>query len=191
MAFICVIMVSIMFSTPVLAASEKRNDSWMKKGVEFGKDIYNEYGENLGKAKDVAETVYDIYDTGKKLYDARDMDERVDVLIDVTKDYGKTVAKTAMKTAVNSVITTSATSTAVTVAGAVGMTAKTGTAIASLSGVAATNATLCAIGTPVASTFTAVTGVACAPAVVGGAIIAGGAALLCWGVSECIDWIWD
>lgn len=58
-------------------------------------------------------------------------------------------------------------------ASSLGVTASTGTAIATLSGVAATNATLYAIGSGAASVIAGVTGVAIAPAVVGGAIVTG------------------
>lgn len=95
-------------------------------------------------------------------------------------------AKAATKAAASSAAASGATSTAVYVASTAGMTAKTGTAIAALSGAAATKATLCAIGTPVVSAL----GLTVAPAVVGGAIVAGAGAAVGWGICKIIDWIW-
>lgn len=151
-------------------------------GKELVKDSTEKIVDKVGKI----ETVIDVIDRGKKLYDAKNNDERIDIVIDTAKDYGKSAVKTGVKTMANTTIAASATSTAVSLVGAAGMTAKTGTAIATLSGAAATNATLCAIGTPVASAL----GIAAAPAVVGGVIVAGAAAGVCYGVSCLIDWIW-
>jgi hypothetical protein len=70
---------------------------------------------------------------------------------------------------------------AVAGASALGVTAGTGTAISTLSGAAAVSATSAAIGAPVAAVIGTVAGVALAPAVVGGAIIAGTAGVVAWG----------
>lgn len=151
-----------------------------------GKEVVKNSTKEILKKVDAIETVVDVVDRGQKLYNARNNDERIDIAIDTAKYYGKSAVKTGVKATLNTTIATSATSTAVSLAGAAGMTAKTGTAIATLSGAAATNATLCAIGTPVASAL----GIAAAPAVVGGVIVAGAAAGVCYGVSCLIDWIW-
>lgn len=98
-----------------------------------------------------------------------------------------TAAKESVKSGARSCIAASAMPAAVKTAGALGMTAKTGTAISALSGAAAVNATCCAVGMKAA----ALTGMAVAsPAIVGGAIIAGGAAAVGYGVSRLIDRIW-
>jgi len=67
-------------------------------------------------------------------------------------------------------VTPALTSVAVSTAGAMGATASTGTAIASLSGAAATSATLAYIGTGVAG---AVGVTVASPAILGGVIVAG------------------
>ena len=154
--------------------------SW--SGEQFVKDKT----KNYGAAVEVVAGAYEVYDTGRRLYNAKDNDERLDIVADAAVSAGKDNAKKAVK----SMIAGSATSTAVTLAGAAGMTAKTGTAIAALSGAAATNATLCAIGTPVVSALSAVGVTVSAPAVVGGMIVAGAAAVTCYGVHCLIDWIW-
>lgn len=147
-------------------------------------------GETLGAVAGIIEEGIGVCDTGYRLYNAKNNDERLDIVVDAGKSAVKGAVKGyvkySIKTAADTAITTSATSTAVYLAGAAGMTAKTGTAIAALSGAAATNATLCAIGTPVV----AATGIVAAPAVVGSVIVAGVAAGVCYGVHCLIDWIW-
>ena len=142
--------------------------------------------EKFGEVGKTVSAAYQVYDTSSKLYNARNNNERKDILIDTAKDVGKDIVKAPIKAVADTAITTGATSTAVYLAGAAGMTAKTGTAIAALSGAAATNATLCAIGTPVVTTL----GIAAAPAVVGGVIVGAAAAGVCYGVHCLIDWIW-
>lgn len=68
-------------------------------------------------------------------------------------------------------------------AGALGVEATTGTAIATLNGAAAVSATSYAIGAPVATAIGTLTGIVIAPSVVGGAIIVGTASLLAVGVN--------
>lgn len=158
--------------------------SW--SGEQFVKDKTRNYGA----AVEVVAGAYEVYDTGRRLYNAKDNDERLDIVADAAVSAGKGIAKKAVKGTIDTAIAGSATSTAVTLAGAAGMTAKTGTAIAALSGAAATKATLCAIGTPVVSALGAVGVTVSAPAVVGGMIVAGAAAGVCYGVHCLIDWIW-
>ena len=93
-------------------------------------------------------------------------------------------AKELAKVAVTAVAESVSVPAAVAGASAMGVTASTGTAIATLSGAAATNATLYAIGAPVASAL----GVTfAAPVVVGGAIVGGIALAVSWGVSSLLD----
>ena len=92
--------------------------------------------------------------------------------------------KSVVKVAVTVGTEASAIPAAVAGASAIGVTASTGTAIATLSGAAATNATLYAIGAPVASAL----GVTfAAPVVVGGAVVGGIALAVSWGVSSLLD----
>ena len=158
--------------------------SW--SGEQYVKDKTGTYV----KAVEVVADAYEVYETGRKLYNAKDNDERLDIAVDAAIGAGKGLVKKGVKATADAAIAGSATSTAVAIAGAAGMTAKTGTAIAALSGCAATNATLCAIGTPVVSALGAVGVTVGAPAVVGGAIVAGTAAAVCYGVHCLIDWIW-
>ncbi len=72
-------------------------------------------------------------------------------------------------------------------ASSLGMTASTGTAIASLSGAAAVSATLAAVGTPVIAVVSTVVTITAAPAVVGGAVVAGAAFGVAWGINSLID----
>lgn len=125
-------------------------------------------------------------DVGKGVVDAVDAYQTDGVL-----GVASSAAKTGTKVYVGKVIATSAVPTAVSVASATGMTASTGTAIASLSGIAATNATLYAVGAPVATTLATVTGITIAPAVVGGALVAGAAVAVGYGVNCFIDWLWE
>ena len=127
-----------------------------------------------GKGQEIRKKVYE---TGRKLYNAKNNDERLDIAVDAAVSAGKGLVKKGVKATADAAIAGSATSTAVAIAGAAGMTAKTGTAIATLSGCAATNATLCAIGTPVVSALGAVGVTVGAPAVVGGSKKHGGADL--------------
>ncbi len=174
--FVAVIVVCVM----VIGAVSPAFAGWSgNKEVKKQAEKFGEVGKTVSAA-------YQAYDISSKLYNARNNDERKDILIDTAKDAGKELVKAPIKAAADTAITASATSTAVYVAGAAGMTAKTGTAIAALSGAAATNATLAAIGTPVVTTL----GIAAAPAVVGGVIVAGAAAGVCYGVHCLIDWIW-
>ncbi len=152
----------------------------------FGGDEVKKHTETFIKGAETIEGVIEVGVTGVRLYNAENNDERLDIAVDAGKRVAKGYVKHSIKAAADTAITTSATSTAVYLAGAAGMTAKTGTAIAALSGAAATNATLCAIGTPVV----AATGIVAAPAVVGGVIVAGVAAGVCYGVHCLIDWIW-
>ena len=93
-------------------------------------------------------------------------------------------AKELARVAVTVVAETVSVPAAVAGASAMGVTASTGTAIATLSGAAATNATLYAIGAPVASAL----GVTfAAPVVVGGAVVGGIALAVSWGVSSLLD----
>jgi len=99
--------------------------------------------------------------------------------------------KKAAKVAVSIAVEAVAVPTAVAGASAMGVTATTGTTIATLSGAAATNATLYAIGAPIASALTPVAtalgATVAAPAVVGGIVVGGAAMLIGWGVSSLID----
>lgn len=158
--------------------------SW--SGEQFVKDK----ARNYGAAVEVVAGAYEVYDTGRRLYNAKNNDERLDIAVDAAVSAGKGIAKKAVKSTVDTAIAGSATSTAVYLAGAAGMTAKTGTAIATLSGCVATKATLCAIGTPVVSALGAVGVTVSAPAVVGGMVVAGVAAGVCYGAHCLIDWIW-
>jgi len=88
--------------------------------------------------------------------------------------------------AVDMAIEMAAVPTAVSIASAAGITATTGTAIASLSGAAATSATLAGIGSG-GATALGVVGIAAAPVVVGGVIVVGIAAGVAWGVNSLID----
>jgi len=96
---------------------------------------------------------------------------------------GNLDAKDAARVGVHVVTTTGAVPTAVYSAGALGVEATTGTAIASLNGAAAVSATSYAIGAPVASALSTV-GIVAAPAVVGGVIIVGAATLVAVGINE-------
>lgn len=91
------------------------------------------------------------------------------------------------QTAVNLAVDTVAVPATVAGAGAVGVTASTGTAVASLSGAAATSATVAAVGAPVAEGLATVGIVAFAPFEVGltviGLVAAGGA----WGINKLLD----
>ena len=155
-----------------------------------GGQYVKEKAKKYGKAAETVADAYEVYETGRKLYNAKNNDERLDIAVDAAVSAGKGLVKKGVKATADAAIAGSATSTAVAIAGAAGMTAKTGTAIAALSGCAATNATLCAIGTPVVSALGAVGVTVGAPAVVGGAIVAGTAAVVCYGVHCLIDWIW-
>jgi len=93
---------------------------------------------------------------------------------------GHLTKKDVAKAGVHAITTAGATPTAVYSAGALGVEATTGTAIASLNGAAAVSATSYAVGAPVAS----VLGIAAAPAVVGGIIIVGVAGLVAVGINE-------
>jgi len=86
----------------------------------------------------------------------------------MAREAGRIVAEKVAERVVGTV----ATPVAVKAASALGVTASTGTEIAALGGVAATSATLAAIGGP-ASAALGTVGIVAAPAVVGGAIVAG------------------
>ena len=173
---IAVLLVSVM----VIVAVQPAFAGWS------GEKEVKKQAKNFGKAIETVNTARQAYDTAEKLYKAKDNDERKKILTDTAKDVGKGIVKAPIKAAADATITTGATSTAVYLASAAGVTAKTGTAIATLSGAAATNATLAAIGTPVATTL----GIAAAPAVVGAAVVGAAAAGVCYGVHCLIDWIW-
>ena len=164
-AFLSLCMMTFMFAQPALAA---KNDDWKKDTVKKAVKVAEQVADVAGDALDV----YEIYNDAQE------------------RGYVSSVAKYGTKAYVNGVIAGSATSAAVATAGTLGVTASTGTAIASLSGAAATSATMAAIGGPVATGIAAVTGVTLAPAVVGGAIVAGAATAVCYGVNCFIDWIW-
>jgi hypothetical protein len=87
----------------------------------------------------------------------------------------KDVAKAGVHVATGAV----AVPAAVATASALGVTASTGTAIAGLSGAAATSATLAAVGAPVCG----VLGIAASPAVVGGVVVGGAALLVGYGIN--------
>ncbi len=95
----------------------------------------------------------------------------------------ETVAKGIGKTAVSIGAESVAIPTAIAVSKAIGATASTGTAISTLSGAAATNATLAGIGAH-ASAVIGTLGITVAPMVVGGAIVCGVAAGLAWGFNK-------
>ncbi len=103
-----------------------------------------------------------------------------------TEDKIRTTIKHARRMGVD--IAAEATAVPVAVAGAsyMGVTASTGTAISALSGAAATSATLAAIGGP-ASVCLGIVGISVAPAVVGGAIVAGAGAAVAWGINKLMD----
>ena len=103
------------------------------------------------------------------------------VSADTLEDAGKAVAK---ETLAVTVVAPALTSAAISTAGAMGATASTGTAIASLSGAAATSATLAYIGTGVAG---AVGMTVASPAIVGGMIVAGVSSAVVFSV----DWLLD
>ena len=96
------------------------------------------------------------------------------------------------ETAVEVAVEAASVPAAVGIASAVGTTASTGTAIASLGGAAATSATLAAIGSSAVGTAVggaaAVVGIVAAPAVIGGAIVVGMAAGVAYGVNTVINW---
>ena len=92
---------------------------------------------------------------------------------------GDITAKDIGRTAVHVATTSASTPAVVYGAGALGVNATTGTAIATLNGAAAVSATSYAIGAPVVS----VLGIAAAPAVVGGVIIVGAATLVAVGIN--------
>lgn len=177
---IAVLLVSVM----VIVAVQPAFAGWS------GKEEVKKQAEKFGNAGKTVNTVYQVCKTGSDLYNAKDNDERKDILIDSAKDFGKDIVKAPIKAAADTAITTGATSTAVYLASAAGVTAKTGTAIATLSGAAATSATMAAIGTPVATGIATVTGIAIAPAVAGAAVVGAAAAGVCYGVHCLIDWIW-
>jgi hypothetical protein len=91
-------------------------------------------------------------------------------LISKTLDDGGLSGKDVAKVAVDYVVTTNAVPAVVTVASELGVTASTGTAISTLSGAAATNATVAAVGSSV-STALGAAGIVVTPMVVGGAVI--------------------
>lgn len=181
-AVLLVCVVPFAVAQPALAA--QRND----KGTDWGA-VAKELGsaaEDFMDIKEKYDTAKYWYNKGDAIYNAKDMGERFDVVAGVVVDHVKDGVKDGVKNATRATIVGASTPTAVSVAGAVGMTAKTGTAISSLSGIAATKATLYAIGAPVASAL----GLTTAPAVVGGVIVMGAASAVAWGVGKLIDWVW-
>jgi hypothetical protein len=114
---------------------------------------------------------------------------------------GKIVGDIGRDLAIGAAVSSVAVPVAVTTAGALGVTASTGTAVAALSGAAATSATMAAIGRPVfaigrpvvavARTALAALGITITPAVtpaVAGALVVGAAAA---GVGFLISSIFD
>jgi len=93
-------------------------------------------------------------------------------IIDINDDT-KEVIKEVAKEGVKVVAQRSAVPLSVYGAGSLGLTANTGTAISTLSGIAATNATLYAIGSGASTVIAGITGITVAPVVVGGAIVTG------------------
>jgi hypothetical protein len=92
------------------------------------------------------------------------------------------------KVAVDVAAETAAVPTAVSIASSLGTSASTGTAISSLAGAAATNATLAAIGGPVLETIGVVAiPIVGGPVAVGTLIVGGAAALVSWGINS----LWD
>ena len=79
--------------------------------------------EKFGEVGKTVSAAYQVYDTSSKLYNARNNNERKDILIDTAKDVGKDIVKAPIKAVADTAITTGATSTAVYLAGAAGMTA--------------------------------------------------------------------
>jgi len=107
--------------------------------------------------------------------------------------YIPTDIKDIRRVAVGIVAESSAIPTAVKIISYTGVTASTGTSIATLSGAAATSATLAsigstAVGTTISAAATAV-GITMAPAVVGGVIVIGVASGVAYGINSLID-IW-
>ena len=100
--------------------------------------------------------------------------------------YGSTAQECLREIAVDTAVEVAAVPATVALASTSGMTAGTGTAIASLSGAAATSATLASIGSSGAAALGAV-GIVAAPAVVGGAIVGAAALGVAWGVNRIID----
>ena len=99
--------------------------------------------------------------------------------------------KGVRETAVGLVADSSAIPIAVQVASYIGTTASTGTSIATLSGAAATSATLASVGSTVVGTAlsgaAAALGVVVSPAVIGGTIVTGVAVGVAYGVNNLID----
>ena len=91
----------------------------------------------------------------------------------------------AAKTTINIVVEGAAIPAAVATASSLGVTASTGTAIGSLSGAAATSATLSVIGGP-ASIALGTVGIVVSPVVIGGVIVVGIGAVIAAGINKIL-----
>ena len=100
---------------------------------------------------------------------------------------GEEFRTVARKTAVNIAVDAVAVPATVAGAGAVGVTASTGTAVASLSGAAATSATVAAVGAPAAEGLAAVGITMLSPFALGVVIIGGTAAGVAYGINKLLD----
>ena len=100
---------------------------------------------------------------------------------------GENMVTIARETAVNIAVDSVAVPATVAGASAVGVTASTGTAVASLSGAAATSAAVAAVGAPVAEGLAAVGIVAFAPFELGLIVIGGAGAGVAYGINKLLD----
>jgi len=149
--------------------------------VILGIYTLDSYGYEADSTYKSAKKIASIYDVGQDIQDIHDIS-------DCLEEQDEQACQSIMEQGIGGAVSAASVPVAVSAASTLGMTASTGTAISALSGAAATSATLAAVGGPVVAVIggpvAAVTGVVLGPAVVGGAIIMGGAHLVTKGIQS-------
>ena len=92
--FIAVLLVSVMLFGRLRPAFA----GW-SGNKEVGKQA-----EKFGEVGKTVNTVYQVYKTGSDLYNAKNNDERIDIVIDVAKEAGKNLVKAPIKAAASAVV---------------------------------------------------------------------------------------